>query len=296
MLLSDINKTKKCFQIGNFVFQADYPDMITPPKNFLLFELKTNGTGQIDYFYHISCQDFKQCPEISALAEQTPIAVREDLLVYHNGTKEARLIRARGNETYYAFYKEISDTETNIIVNISQLELFSLDTVFSSLFALERRMFFKQGLILHCAYLEYNNKAILFSAPSGVGKSTQASLWEKYKNGTVINGDRALLLCNQNKWNAYGWPVCGSSEICRNTSLPIQAIVMLSQGKTNEICLLSAMQAFTMIYSQITINGWNQNAAAETMNLIEELINKVPVYHLSCTISKEAVDLLEKML
>ena len=155
-------------------------------------------------------------------------------------------------------------------------------------------MYSKQGMILHCAYLQYNQSAILFSAPSGVGKSTQASLWEKYKNGEVINGDRALLLCKENIWYAYGWPVCGSSEICKNISLPVQAIVMLSQGKTNELSALSAMKAFTEVYSQITINGWNQKAATGTMDLIEKMITQIPIYHLSCTISEEAVTLLAK--
>lgn len=284
--------TNHFFQIGNFIFQADYPDELCPPPNFLLFETET--TEQTDYTYHITYQNFKLCSEISTLTEQTPIAVREDLLVYQTGTLETRLIRARGNDVYYALYKEISDTEATVFLNAAQSELFSLDTVFCSLFALEKRMHIKQGLILHCAYLQYNKKAILFSAPSGVGKSTQASLWEKYKNGKVINGDRALLLYEENTWNAYGWPVCGSSEICRNFSLPIQAIVMLSQGKTNELSTLSAMQGFTEVYSQITINGWNPKAAAGTMDLIEKLIRQIPIYHLSCTISEEAVTLLAK--
>ncbi|WP_370839368.1 hypothetical protein [Intestinibacter bartlettii] len=34
------------------------------------------------------------------------------------------------------------------------------------------------------------DKGILFSAPSGTGKSTQADLWEKYENAEIINGDR----------------------------------------------------------------------------------------------------------
>lgn len=39
----------------------------------------------------------------------------------------------------------------------------------------------KSTFILHSSYINFNGKAILFSAPSGAGKSTQADLWEKIR-------------------------------------------------------------------------------------------------------------------
>ena len=284
------NQTKK-FKIGNFVFQVTYPDDICPPKNFLLFETR-NEDAVVDYSYCIERKTSIEFQEILESLKQTPVAVRDDLMVYRDSSLEMRLIRARGREDYYALYDEQTEAQAIIYLNEAMLNLLVLDTVFSSLFSLERRLLSKSGLVLHCAYLQYGQNAILFSAPSGVGKSTQASLWEKYKNGAVVNGDRALLLCQKDKWHAYGWPVCGSSEICHNTSLQIRAIVMLSQGKKNELSPLSSMQAFKELYSQITINSWDKKAALDSMELLEHLIKKIPVYHLSCTISKEAVDLL----
>ena len=41
------------------------------------------------------------------------------------------------------------------------------------------------GIILHSSFINFENKAILFSAPSGTGKSTQADLWKKYKNAEI---------------------------------------------------------------------------------------------------------------
>ena len=53
-----------------------------------------------------------------------------------------------------------------------------IDPMFTSLLALERRLVKKNSMILHCAYVEYQGEAILFSAPSETGKTTQANLWK----------------------------------------------------------------------------------------------------------------------
>ena len=87
---------------------------------------------------------------------------------------------------------------------------------FFSICGLHHILLKKNMPILHASYIEYNNKAILFAAPSGVGKSTQASLWKEYKDATIVNDDRVLIGCNNENWYAYGYPSTGSSKICLN--------------------------------------------------------------------------------
>ena len=171
-----------------------------------------------------------------------------------------------------------------------------VDPMFLAMFAMERHMMRRDALVLHCAYMERGGKAILFSAPSGTGKTTQATLWEKHRGTRVVNGDKALLRSADGVWTANGWPVCGSSQVCHDESMPIRAIVMLSQGKENAIERLAPFAAFSQIYSQITINFWNRDAQQRAMDLIEQLVTQVPVYHLRCTISEEAVACLEAEL
>ena len=144
--------------------------------------------------------------------------------------------------------------------------------------------------------MEYQGKGILFSAPSEIGKSTQASLWEKYRGSRTINGDRALLRKIKGKWTACGWPVCGSSEICSLGDTPIYAIVMLKQGEKNQAVPLSPFQAFAQLYPQITINQWNREFVQKAISGIEDLIAQVPVWQLTCDISEEAVNCLENAL
>ena len=71
---------------------------------------------------------------------------------------------------------------------------------------------------------------------------------------------------------------------------------MLSQAKGNRAEKLKLGQAFPLLYSQITVNKWNMQDHLHTMDLIEDFLGSVPVIHLGCTISEEAVECLEETL
>ena len=249
-------------------------------------------TDSADYTYIITAVDI--LPE----AEGELIVDRVDLQVFH--TKEgleSRRIGVKGEERPYALYRETARNRAEIFVGRWYLEeVETYEVVFLSLLALERRLAEQPCLILHCAYTEYQGKAMLFSAPSGTGKTTQAGLWEQYRGSRTVNGDKALLEYDGKTWTANGWPVCGTSEVCENKKLPIGCIVMLSQAKLNQAWRLRPAEAFTSLYGQITMNRWDREGLVKNLDLLERLVGKVPIYHLACDISEDAVKTLEQEL
>ena len=221
---------------------------------------------------------------------------RPDLLVTGRDGLECRWLKEWNGERIYASVEECSETETEIRFDPARLGEMVWDPLFVSLLALERRQMDRDAMILHCAYIEYKGEAILFSAPSETGKTTQANLWEKYRGAKTVNGDRSLLRRIDGRWHACGWPVCGSSGVCHDKSLPIRAVVMLSQAPEDRAERLGTMKAFTQIYSQITVNRWNRGDTRRAMELLEDLTADVPVYHLACTMEETAVQALEAVM
>lgn len=278
---------EKRFKIGDFCFSLTYPEEITPPVNFLVFE---SPEVTPEYAYSISLADDLPEPEGKRIAE------RADIRIYQNGSLESRLLGVKGRESFYACYREVSENAAQVLLVESGIRDLNIDPIFTSLLALERRLIGKGGLVLHCAYTKYRGEAILFSAPSETGKTTQANLWGKYRGSETVNGDRSLLQVVSGRWTAQGWPVCGTSEICHNEAVPIRAIVMLSQAKEDTVRRLSPMEAFPQLYSQITVNTWNRGYVAQDMSLIDSLVSQVPLYHLACTISENAVACLENAI
>lgn len=282
----------KIFQIGDFVFRLCFPEEAAPPENFMKFEKRADsGANPVpEYMYLIKVSDCLPQPEGKVIAR------RPDLTVLQNGERESRLIGVKGNPDFYAFYQEVAGDRAEVTLVRDRIAELHIDPVFTSLLALERRQIKKDAMILHCAYIEYRGEAILFSAPSETGKTTQANLWEKYRGSRTVNGDRSLLGKRDGRWTAQGWPVCGTSEVCHNESIPVRAVVMLSQAQENRAQRMTPGQAFPLLYSQITVNKWNTPDHIHIMDLIEDFLGSVPVIHLGCTISREAVDCLEESL
>ena len=283
----------KKFKIGDFLFRLVCSPEVLPPENFLKFVWE-EGTDQeeaaLEYTYYIEVTDQLPQPEGKVLTR------RPDLLVFQGEAGESRLIGVKGTEGYYACYQEVASDKARVLLARDRIQGLHIDPVFTSLLALERRLIARDSLILHCAYMVYQGEAILFSAPSETGKTTQANLWEKYRGSRTVNGDRALLGKRMGRWTAQGWPVCGTSEVCHNEEFPIRAVVMLSQAKENQAQQLPPGRAFPLLYSQITVNKWNMKDHLHAIDLIQELAEGVPVLHLGCTISEEAVECLEKAL
>lgn len=274
------------FTVGSFCFRLECPEELTVPENFLKFR----GGENPRYTYIVRLQS--EFPEPAGRI----LARREDILVLDTGAGERRYIGVKGNPMPYACYEETAEDEALILLDPQRIRSLNIDPMFVSLFALERRQIAMDALILHCAYLEYEGEAILFTAPSGTGKTTQGNLWEKHRGAVTVNGDRALLQQRSGIWTAQGWPVCGTSEVCHNRSLPIRAIVTLSQAPCDTAERLRDVQAFTQVFSQITANRWNRQDYLRAMELTEKLIGDIPVYHLACTMEVSAVEALEKVI
>lgn len=276
----------KTFRIGDFTFRLRWPDSLRIPENFLKFACE----GEAVYTYDLDMVD-----SLPAFTGRV-LARREDLTVLSAETGEIRYIGVKGNPEPYGCYREVSASSAQVTLLTSWAAREISDPGFVSLLALEKRMLERSALVLHTAFMVYKGQAVLFSAPSGTGKSTQADLWEKYRGSRTINGDRCLLRKQNGIWQAEGWPVCGSSQICNRGSWPVRAIVMLDQAKENSIERLTPAAAFAQVYSQITVNRWDKRAAVSAMDRIEELTEAIPVYHLACNISEQAVACLERAL
>lgn len=152
------------------------------------------------------------------------------------------------------------------------------------------------GLILHASYIEHNGSAILFTANKQVGKSTQAALWEKHRNATVVNGDRALIIRSEGGFSACGSPYCGTSDICLNKNLPLRAIVILSQAPANSVRPATAREAVCALLGGANYNTADVGQIINITDTVNNIISTVPVFCLACTPDERAVEALEAVL
>lgn len=281
-------KRMKKYRIADFVFGIHMEEGLEIPANLVQFETEEDQPVQAEYSLHI----VDQLPAM----EGECISRRQDLLVYQKDGLESRRMNFVGMPEAYGVYQEVSDTRMHAYLKTEFLQMLKEDTVFLSLFVLEKQMLKREAMILHCAVLKVKDKVLLFSGPSGIGKSTHADLWVKHRGARVINGDRTLIQKIDGTWMSRGWPICGSSEICHNEEYPIKAVIFMGQASENRGSRLPYFGAVKELISQITANGWDQKFVEKIWTMVEDFAAEIPVYGYSCNMEEAAVDELEKLL
>jgi len=152
----------------------------------------------------------------------------------------------------------------------------------------------KCGLLLHSSFIKTDRGAILFTAPSGTGKSTQAELWEKYRGAEQINGDCSIVRYTDNAFTAYSLPFSGTSGVCKNDSAPLRAVVYLTQASKNKIARLAGAPAFTYFMEGLKLHKWNRSDVKKVTSTLGDLLGDVPFFKLDCVPDESAVECLEE--
>lgn len=260
---------------------------ITPellPDNTRQFASSSTLEPDVSYQFHL--QDELPVPDDSwRLLYQ-----KESISVYGKADLELRLLFEPNYHTLYGVYVERDDSHIDVYYARVNTEELKIDTIFISCLSLERHFARRSCYILHCAFLAYRNQAILFSGPSGIGKSTHADLWCKHIADThVVNGDRCLISRNPDgSYEANAWPVCGSSQICHLDHYPIHAVVFMGQAPDNQVRELSLMQQFQRLNMQLMVNHWNADATRKAMDWMLEFCQQVTIKEYFCNMNPDA--------
>lgn len=264
------------------------------PANSRLFIDRSDLPGQADIHYTFHFVD-----RLSMPSNDWQVAFqRNDIVVFKQEDREARLLAVGNMQAAYALYQERNTEEVDIYFFKALKQELTIDTMFASCLCLERPLSQRGCYILHCAYLDYRGQAILFSGASGIGKSTHADLWCRTIPDTrVLNGDRALFCPSPDGgYEVQGWPVCGSSGICHNERRPLRTIVFMEQAPENSIRPKTAMQHFKALTSQVTINWWNPPFTRRALDELLTLTGAISINTYACNMNPEAAFTLRQHL
>ncbi len=146
------------------------------------------------------------------------------------------------------------------------------------------------GVVGHASVISWQKEAVIFTAASGTGKTTQARLWEKYKEAEILNGDKVILECSPQMCWAWGSPWRGSSPYGLNQRAPLKAVVALEQAKENRIRRLDSAEAGRYVLPHIFFPLWNGECTEAVMRAMDQILSRTPVFLLSCLPDREAVE------
>lgn len=251
-----------------------------------LMPFKIEQTSQVSVVYKIRIGQMKLGNEC--------VVNKQDFRVINKDDTYIRVKTLPFNEKILETYLYSENEKADITLSIpkemeAEHEIFVRTNIWNYL-AFEDVLINHQAFILHSSFISWQNNGILFTAPSGTGKSTQADLWKKYEDADIYNGDRTIIRKIDGKYYGFGSPYAGSSGIYRNESAPIKAIIVIEQGPDNVIRRLRGREAFLPLFRETLMNTWNKEYMEKMTDLLMDAACQIPVYHLSCRPDQDAVD------
>ena len=156
----------------------------------------------------------------------------------------------------------------------------------------------QRGLFaLHSSSIRYRDKAFLFCAPSGVGKSTHAGLWHSLHNAQILNGDLNLIkFCDNQRPIVCGIPWCGTSELYTAEDIPLGGIIFLKQDCCDQLLPMATEDIILQTVWRTISPSWTDEMLGLTIAFAEKLSKAVPFFHLQCTKEPSAVSLIKEQI
>lgn len=256
------------------------------------FRLKTTA-DKADYIFESQAADIEKMAEGELLQKNGLFELYENtkgkFIVYHWARCRFAFgfwlenLEKDGHVTYY-FNPKIKDE-----IPLHAVRFFSCSGIHS-------KLLMEDAAVFHGSYVAYEKNGILFCGPSGAGKSTQASLWEELENAEIINGDRVLLKKKDDVWQAFGYPCCGSSAVCKNVTLPVKAIVLLEHGEENILTEMTFGEKVKTIIAGTERYLWSEKELDRVCAIAGQIALGVPMFKFSCTPDERAVKVLKRKL
>lgn len=162
---------KYCYSFGiaEIVISIYISHPLKVTENFIPFVTSEENTGVHVYLYE---ENNIYLDEKKALSRKRPFAVCKDergfYRIFHDHKE---------NDRPYAIGRILSDKEEIIKYLPDSKSFFSESHNVFSHIAFEDILLRNDALILHASFIDTKYGGLLFSGPSGVGKSTQADLW-----------------------------------------------------------------------------------------------------------------------
>ncbi len=137
--------------------------------------------------------------------------------------------------------------------------------------------------VFHGTAFLWHEKAWIFTAPSGTGKTTQYRRWRKlYRDEVkIINGDKPILEFKEDHTiMVHPSPWKGKERWGSMLKAPLGGIIYLEQGKENKIERMNAQDAVLSIYKQFLFLPEKEEYIHAVCRMEGTLLRCVPVWKL----------------
>lgn len=155
--------------------------------------------------------------------------------------------------------------------------------------AFNRNLIRYGGSYLHSSALKFRDRVFLFSASSGVGKSTLTKRICRLTDSEafIINDDKPSYRLIDDKCMIYGSPFAGGTGNQLNDKGELGAVIFIERSDVNEFSALKAPNALALLLQQTNFFK-HPKLRDRLLGFYSQILTKYPFYLLRCTNTDEA--------
>ncbi len=171
--------------------------------------------------------------------------------------------------------------ETGLTVPLAEYQL--------SCLAFCKEILHRGGFVLHASAVKYGDSVYLFSAPSGVGKSTHAHIWERKYGAKIINDDKPAIMIKNGRAIAYGTPWCGSGFVRENESGNVKVLYFIRRAQHNRAFKLDS-ETKTYLLLESMLRPSDEKSMDSLCEYIDAFVKSCPIMGLECNMLPQAAE------
>lgn len=160
---------------------------------------------------------------------------------------------------------------------------------------LMNRLLHSRAGVVHASGLSVGGQGLIFCGRSGAGKTTIARLW-KAEQAVLLNDDRVILRVAEDGIRLESSPWHGEDPEVHNRTVPLCAIVHLTQAPANRLRRLDGAEALAALMATTVAPFYFAAGMQKLLDTWARITDDVPSYRLDFTPDRRAVELCRAQL
>jgi len=275
------------FCVADFLFRLSYHktlkgDIEYLTKNFSYFRVETAEDPL--FFMTVECGSLQ---EETMDAEMTIYTDNGDILVERDEDYGYKiLVKDTLQRGRCMMFVDKDYSKCRCVIR-DKREQFGLSNAIAIMFTLASAR--RKTVMIHASAVVHKDRGYAFYAESGTGKSTHTNLWMKcIEDTTLLNDDNPIIRVIGNEVFIYGSPWSGKTPCYKNDRVPLDALIHVQRNVENRVRRLDPIEGFTSLLPACSTFKLDNDIFHATCDTLSYVIEKIPVYELSCRPDEEA--------
>ena len=152
-----------------------------------------------------------------------------------------------------------------------------------------------QGIMMHACGIDDAGRGLLFTGPSGAGKTTMARLWSDHGDATVLGDECIIVRSVEDRYRLYGTPWTGRDRRACPGGVPLERIFFIQHADEDAVSHKGWISTVERLMTQVFSTFYDRAAMQYTLDFCAELGRSVPGYDLRFVPTSEVVRLVQNM-